>query len=186
MCLISTLLPVPEGPSTIETWSSGRPRFRPFEDARAAELLDQVDDLDRVLAAVVALAAGVESVGVVRGRVDTGDDEVAAHHGAVLAHVGAGRLGAFRVLPGRRGGRRRLGLGQLGAGLGLRLVLGLLGLVEALLLVHSVAQPPIGARGLAPQKTRVPSIPMMWTKTMFRTIDLAVAVPTPTGPPEAV
>jgi hypothetical protein len=39
---------------------------------------------------------------------------------------------------------------------------------------------------LAPQKTRVPIIPMMCTKTMFKTIDLAVAVPTPTGPPEAV
>ena len=46
--------------------------------------------------------------------------------------------------------------------------------------------PPIGALGLAPQKTRVPIIPMMCTKTMFKTIDLAVAVPTPTGPPEAV
>src|SRR5204862_371441 len=30
MCLISTLLPVPEGPSTIETWSSGRPRLSPL------------------------------------------------------------------------------------------------------------------------------------------------------------
>jgi hypothetical protein len=47
-------------------------------------------------------------------------------------------------------------------------------------------QPPIGARGLAPQKTWVPSIPMRWTSTMFSTIDFAVAVPTPTGPPLAV
>jgi hypothetical protein len=39
---------------------------------------------------------------------------------------------------------------------------------------------------LAPQKIRVPNIPMMWTKTMLSTIDFAVAVPTPTGPPEAV
>ena len=30
MCLISTLLPVPDGPSTIEIWSSGRPRLRPL------------------------------------------------------------------------------------------------------------------------------------------------------------
>jgi hypothetical protein len=29
-------------------------------------------------------------------------------------------------------------------------------------------------------------MPMMCTKTMFSTIDFAVAVPTPTGPPEAV
>ncbi len=47
-------------------------------------------------------------------------------------------------------------------------------------------QPPIGARGFAPQKTTVPSMPMMWTRMMLTTIDWAVAVPTPTGPPEAV
>jgi hypothetical protein len=46
-------------------------------------------------------------------------------------------------------------------------------------------QPPMGARGLAPQKTCVPSIPMRWMRTMFTTIDFAVAVPTPTGPPPA-
>jgi hypothetical protein len=50
----------------------------------------------------------------------------------------------------------------------------------------SPAHPPIGARGFAPQNTRVPIIPMMCTRTMFSTIDFAVAVPTPTGPPEAV
>jgi hypothetical protein len=44
----------------------------------------------------------------------------------------------------------------------------------------------MGALGFAPQKTSVPIIPMMWTRTMFKTIDFAVAVPTPTGPPEAV
>ena len=32
----------------------------------------------------------------------------------------------------------------------------------------------------------VPSIPMRCTSTMFKTIDLAVAVPTPTGPPPAL
>jgi hypothetical protein len=46
--------------------------------------------------------------------------------------------------------------------------------------------PPMGALGFAPQKTRVPIIPMMCTRTMLSTIDFAVAVPTPTGPPEAV
>ena len=50
----------------------------------------------------------------------------------------------------------------------------------------AIAQPPIGARGLAPQKTCVPSIPMMCTNTRFSTIDFAVAVPTPTGPPLAL
>ena len=47
-------------------------------------------------------------------------------------------------------------------------------------------QPPIGARGLAPQKTWVPSIPIRCTSTMLSTIDFAVAVPTPTGPPLAL
>jgi TolA-binding protein len=47
-------------------------------------------------------------------------------------------------------------------------------------------EPPIGSRGLAPQKTTVPSMPRMWTATMLKTIDFAVAVPTPTGPPLAV
>jgi hypothetical protein len=49
-----------------------------------------------------------------------------------------------------------------------------------------LSYPPIGALGFAPQKTTVPSMPMMWTATMLKTIDFAVAVPTPTGPPEAV
>jgi hypothetical protein len=49
-----------------------------------------------------------------------------------------------------------------------------------------LGHPPIGALGLAPQKTRVPIIPMMCTSTMLSTIDFAVAVPTPTGPPDAV
>ena len=40
----------------------GEAEVEAVEDAGAAELFDQVDDLDRVLAAVVALAAGVEAV----------------------------------------------------------------------------------------------------------------------------
>jgi hypothetical protein len=48
------------------------------------------------------------------------------------------------------------------------------------------AHPPIGALGLEPQKTWVPTIPTRCTRTVFSTIDLAVAVPTPTGPPDAV
>ncbi len=52
--------------------------------------------------------------------------------------------------------------------------------------IYPLRYPPIGALGFAPQKTSVPIIPMMWTKTMFKTMDFAVAVPTPTGPPEAV
>ena len=46
--------------------------------------------------------------------------------------------------------------------------------------------PPIGALGFEPQKICVPTIPTMCTSTVFSTIDFAVAVPTPTGPPEAL
>ena len=49
-----------------------------------------------------------------------------------------------------------------------------------------VAQPPIGARGLAPQKICVPSIPMTCTSTRFSTIDLAVARAHADGPTAGV
>ena len=58
--------------------------------------------------------------------------------------------------------------------------------VRGLFVVHVSPQPPIGARGFDPQKTCVPSIPMICTSTAFITIDFAVAVPTPTGPPDAL
>ena len=148
----------------------GQAEVEAVEDAGAAELLDQVDDLDRVFAAVVALAAGVEAVGVGLGGVDAGDDEVAAHHRAVLAYVGA--AGGGPCLRRRRLGARCGLVLQSSSSRGSRR--------------RSARQPPIGALGLAPQKIRVPSIPMMWTKTMLSTIDFAVAVPTPTGPPDAV
>ena len=48
------------------------------------------------------------------------------------------------------------------------------------------SHPPIGARGFEPQKICVPTMPTRWTMTVFSTIDFAVAVPTPTGPPEAL
>ena len=37
--------------------------------------------------------------------------------------------------------------------------------------------------GWRPRRSAVPSMPRMWTATMLKTIDFAVAVPTPTGPP---
>jgi hypothetical protein len=59
-------------------------------------------------------------------------------------------------------------------------------LLSLFLVHHSLPQPPMGARGFDPQNTCVPSIPTRCTSTVFKTIDLAVAVPTPTGPPEAL
>src|SRR5436190_2082226 len=52
--------------------------------------------------------------------------------------------------------------------------------------LESVIYPPIGALGSEPQKIWVPSMPIRCTPTTLRTIDFAVAVPTPTGPPDAV
>ena len=51
----------------------GQAEVEAVEDPRAAELLDHVDDLDRVLAAVVALLAGVPAVGIRLLGVDAGD-----------------------------------------------------------------------------------------------------------------
>src|SRR5437763_2240676 len=73
-----------------------------------------------------------------------------------------------------------------------RRLVGCLRLLALLLLVVVVAEweahshPPIGALGLAPQKSWVPAMPIRCTPTRLSTIDFAVAVPTPTGPPLAV
>ncbi len=171
----------------------GQAEVEAVEDPRAAELLDHVDDLDRVLATVVALLAGVPAVGVGlrSGR----------------------RRGSSSPCAGRRArGRAPRSRSSLVAGADLVGEAVVLGLLRGHLrpraasaatcssrrdprsssvrpLVHRLPfrpQPPIGALGLAPQKTSVPIIPMMCTRTMFSTIDFAVAVPTPTGPPEAV
>src|SRR5947209_16725461 len=92
-----------------------------------------------------------------RRAVEDGRRDVALEPGDLRAQVGPRRSALLA-----RGADDRDGLGERAHG-----------------------QPPIGALGFAPQNTCVPSIPMRWTRTMLRTIDLAVAVPTPTGPPEA-
>ena len=43
--------------------------------------------------------------------------------------------------------------------------------------------PPIGARAFPPQNSAVPTIPIRWMPRILATIDCAVALPTPTGPP---
>ena len=214
----------------------GQAQVEAVEDAGAAELLDQVDDLDRVLAAVVALLAGVPAVGVAVLGVDAGNHEVAPQHRPVLGDVRASPSSPHLHSPATRpraasarasASRADCSVRPPGRGsspapsettstpwpLVVDLLLDLLGVVLALgpgsrrmaprsprpagrgptrsprcpsCVRISPRQPPIGALGLAPQKTRVPVIPMMWTKTMLRAIDFAVAAPTPTGPPEAV
>ena len=175
----------------------GEAEVEAVEDPRAAELLDDVDDLDRVLAAVVALLAGVPAVGVRLLRVDAGDRVVlvqVAELGRRLLVVAARRRRAdlvgeavVLVLAGRSPDSSA-GCSSAIDSVARRVVRirGCSSAICLLLPLLSVAQPPIGALGLAPQKTSVPIIPMMCTKTMLSTIDFAVAVPTPTGPPEAV
>ena len=136
----------------------GQAEVEPVEDPRPAELFDQVDDLDRVLAAVVALAAGVEAVGIVLAGVDAGDDEVAPHHRAVLAHVRTAGLGAFgmtRLGPGDRADR----FGQLGAALGLGLELGLLGFLDAVLARPSTRSPSYRRPRVGPPEDKGPKHP---------------------------
>ena len=75
-------------------------------DPRVAELLDQVDDLDRVLAAVVALLAGVPAVRIGVARLDAGDRVVLVQ----LAELGRRRSRGRRrsaPLAGAWRGRRR-------------------------------------------------------------------------------
>ena len=87
-CLISTDLPVPDGPSTIEIWLSGSAEVEAVLDPGLAELLDDVDHLDRVLAAVVALLTRVPLVRVGLVRLDAGDRVVLVQ----VAEVGSGLL----------------------------------------------------------------------------------------------
>src|SRR5436305_6046996 len=92
----------------------------------------------------------------------------------------SGLCGALRV---PRGDGVALGVCPLAAALGLRPLAALLP-VSTFSIVHP--QPPIGARGLAPQKIWVQIIPIRCMATILSTIDFAVAAPTPTGPPPAV
>ena len=165
MCLMHTDLPVPEGPRIIEICPSGRLMFRP----RSTWL--RPNDLCTSMNSIASRLTGHrwrESSPVARTR----------NVPHPRAGPRAGDCGRELCLPVRL---HRCGVM-------LDLLVGLLGgsppLAPAIL--GHVAQPPIGARGFAPQKTCVPSMPIMCTSTMLSTIDLAVAVPTPTGPPLAL
>ena len=177
MCLMQTDFPVPDGPRIIEIWSFGRPRFRPLRIGVAAERLLDVDELDGVGGAVLAGAPAVPLVGVL-----------------ALARLLADVVGHLLVADGARAGcrscggpaarppRRLLPVARVERPLPSAPPLSLL--AQASLLV--LRQPPIGALGFDPQKICVPTIPTTWTSTVFSTIDFAVAVPTPTGPPRRV
>jgi hypothetical protein len=80
------------------------------QDPRASELLDEVDDLYRVLTAVVALLAGVPLIGIRIVGVDAGDDVVAPRE--ILLAV-ALRDERIALLDGLGVGRGLFGLGGL-------------------------------------------------------------------------
>jgi hypothetical protein len=80
----------------------GQPEVEAVEDPGAAELLDQVDDLDRIDAAVVALQARVPAIGVGLARVDAGDRVVAVQ----AAELGRGLLVGARRSPGASSAKR--------------------------------------------------------------------------------
>ena len=189
MCLMHTDLPVPDGPRIIEILPSGRPMFRPR----------------RILLRPKALWTSTNStasgapVGRLRPVCHWYSSSSRRRRPARLAHdgharrrprscsrvgrvVGVGRRRA-RSAPvvGRRSARRPSS--RRGRRSGSRSSPSSSRLVVA---SRAMRHPPIGARGFAPQKSCVPSIPMRCTSTMFSTIDFAVAVPTPTGPPPRV
>ena len=65
----------------------GQPEVDPIEDPGAAELFDQVDDLDRVLAAVVALRARKQAVGIGLAGIGPREGEIPAQDRPVLSNV---------------------------------------------------------------------------------------------------
>ncbi len=76
----------------------GEPEVEAVLDPRVAELLDEVDHLDRVLAAVIALLAGVPAVRVGVVRLDAGDRVVDVEP----AELGGGGIGVAADRPARR------------------------------------------------------------------------------------
>ena len=173
-------LPGPRGADDHRHHPLGKAHAQPAQDLRAAERLVDVDELDRVRAArrvhlvavpLVVLLGG--AAGRRRARRLLVDDRHARGRARRPASAGALARSARRARGSAptRADRRRAASRLLAPGLRLKAL-------------HD--QPPIGALGLAPQKSCVPSIPMRCTATMLRTIDFAVAVPTPTGPPLAL
>jgi len=98
----------------------GEAEVAPVQDAGPAELLDEVDDLDRVLAAVVALLTRMPLVWIRVVSVDTGDDVVARGEVLLAEALGLERIGGLLDCL-RLGGLQRSGfLGRGGSPLSCR------------------------------------------------------------------
>ena len=150
------------GPEDHRDLPLGDAHVQAAQDLVAPEGLVHVDELDGVGDAGRAVQARVPAELVVVGALGLVDHR----HALGLARVARrSLLVAAQVLLAQRAPRRarRRSVAR-----------------------HPCIQPPIGARGFAPQNSCVPSIPMRCTSTMLSTIDFAVAVPTPTGPPLAL
>ena len=181
MCLMHTDLPGAGRAQDHRDLVVRQAEVQAVQDAVAAERLDDVDELDGVLRAVLARAAGVPLV-----LVGLGLRAALVRHLAVLvaapppalcgATPAAPRLDRGVLAPRPAASAPRVSSQSRGVQrLRVRF------LVPALL-AHCLPHPPIGALGFEPQKIWVPTIPTRWTMTVFNTIDFAVAVPTPTGP----
>ena len=186
MCLMQTDLPGARRPEDHRDLALGQAHVEAAQDLVAAERLVDVDELDGVRHAGRAVDARVPAVLVVALRLG-------------LAHDLRAAAAARRSGRASRAATSAAACALVGAVLGvepLELLLGRHVVGSAYRLPRpcspirsgpsDTTHPPIGARGFAPQKTCVPSIPTRCTSTMLSTIDLAVAVPTPTGPPLAV
>ena len=136
------------------------------QDLVAAERLVHLDELDGVRHAGRALRARVPLVLVVGAAARRAWPARSRAPGAGSALLGRSPAGSVWLARPARLGPRLLSCPSFHASVSV--------------------QPPMGARGLAPQKSCVPSMPIRCTSTMLSTIDFAVAVPTPTGPPLAL
>ena len=228
MCLMHTDLPGARRAEDHRDLVVGDAEVEAVEDRVAAERLLDVDELDGVGGAVVALEARVPLVGLLalaRLLVDVAGDSSPVSHvrfvgvalglSALDLAVSGQGLGCAVVgaALGRRplvctgsarwtsGSRWRSSARRWAARAAARRPWALLSGRPAAAAVPTAGRcarrqprvtPPSCKSAadwrsrIAPQKICVPTMPMMWTITVLSTIDLAVAVPTPTGPPLAV
>ncbi len=182
MCLMQTDFPVPEGPRIIEILPSGRPMFRPL----------------RILLRPKALCTSMNSTasGTPVGRL------IPVCHSYSSGASGAGSSTTDAVVPDSWANSAAASRSSARCSASWPFSWSLVGIASAGgppdssmksdprsapgLGSSATVHPPIGARGFAPQNTCVPSMPTRCTSTMLSTIDFAVAVPTPTGPPLAL
>src|SRR3954468_5091370 len=186
---MQTDFPVPDGPRIIEIFPSGIPMFRPRRIWLRPNALCTSTNSTASCVPVgrfrpVCQRYSSSSLSPASRTTDTREGGPCG--GTAGPPRGAGAVGGRGGAAGGGGLGRGLVVVREGRVVALGLGVAVAGALEALVVVAVHAHPPIGARGFAPQNSWVPSIPMRCTSTMFITIDFAVAVPPPTGPPLAL